>query len=209
MRRFVTALLLAGLGAAVGIAEVESWLPPPVAEGVAQQLDGRLRRIGDGAAPANALELSRQAVDALRAELEDWGVDGIVERAPDLTRLGVPRAESPLLDAMARYQVCNMALMLTFEEPANGDDAELRRRASVGLTAVTMAILRLREPFHAAGGDDAAIESFLTRAEMEPVLQKLQADAEIRRQTERSCDPIVTPLIAEPLRRLGAPAPQP
>ena len=82
--------------------------------------------------------------------VDGWGVDGVLERAPELPGLEIAAAEDPFLDAMARYQVCNLLLALQLEDPAYREDMNIRITSVFGLSAVT-GVERLAQAHHGQG----------------------------------------------------------
>jgi hypothetical protein len=96
------------------------------------------------------------------------------------------------LDAMARYQVCNMALALQLADPRADAD---RRGAAIGLTAVTMAVLYLRQPYVSRGNDPDGIRTFMVSERMEQaVAELLKGDAAVRAHVESKCEPLLASL---------------
>jgi len=178
-----------------------SWLPPEIAEGVAQQLAGRLKEAGlaGKADDAHLLAGARKMVAAMRADLERRGEDGIAELAPSFSGFELPRAGQRELDLMSRYNVCNLVLLRQWEDPAFRDDLNARMTSTLGLTAVTLVIVYLRDPFVAGGGDPGAIEKHLTDPRLEPIATRIQTEAELLAAVEKRCQPVVTALISGPL----------
>lgn len=172
-----------------------SWLPPEVEESAARQLAERVGEIGVGRTDETRLAASRQLVARVRERLESWGEKGVVERAPGLAELDVPASGRPALDAMARYQVCNMLLMIQLQDPRFADDEDAKMTSVTGLTAFTLAVVYLRRPAHEAGDDDPGIEAFLTSAEMETVLERIQSEPEARGRAEGECDAPLSALL--------------
>jgi hypothetical protein len=99
---------------------------------------------------------------------------------------------------MARYQLCNMVLMIQLQDPdfANNEDAKMS--SVTGLTAFTLAVLYLRHPFLEAGGNDGEIEAFLTSERMESVLETIQTEPAARAHAATQCTPTLMALV-EPL----------
>lgn len=197
--------LLLSLPAAGGAAAAQqaSWLPPRVAEGAAQQLAERMRLLSAGESDGErVLAGARELVDAIAGVITEWGVDGVLARAPEQTAFEIPSAGDRYLDAMARYQVCNLLLFVQLQDPAFQDDANAKVTSVFGLSAVTLALLSLREPFLADGGDETAIEAHLTGPALEPALAAVQGDPEARASVEERCGKVVVELIEEPLARL-------
>jgi hypothetical protein len=181
-----------------------AWLPPQVAEGAALQLAERMRLLGEAEPDeARLLEAARRVVGSMVEVLHAWGVDGVLERAPDPPGLEIAAAGDALLDAMARYQICNLLLALQLEDPAYREDMNARITSVFGLSAVTLAVVRLREPFHAGGGDDAAIEAHLAGPALEPLFAAIQQEPQTRARAEEGCEPVVFALLEEPLSQLG------
>jgi hypothetical protein len=179
----------------------QPWLPPEVAEGAAQQLAARLKQAGlaGDADDARLLSGARKMVAAMRADLEQRGESGLAALAPAFTGFELPAAGQRELDLMGRYNVCNLVLLRQLEDPAFSDDANARMTSTVGLTAVTLVIVYLREPFVAGGGDPGAIERHLTDPRLEPIATRIQTEAELLAAVEKSCQPVVTALLAGPL----------
>jgi hypothetical protein len=96
---------------------------------------------------------------------------------------------------MARYQICNMVLMLQLQDPARAADQDAKLTSVTGLTAFTLAVIYLRLPFLQSGGDEAEIESFLTSASMAKVLEKIEKDAALREHAGSQCTPPLTALM--------------
>jgi hypothetical protein len=202
--RFGTLLLVLGLP----MAAQPSWLPPRVADGMATQLAGRMRELVPGEPDdARLLAGARQVVAAMAKELDRWGVEGVVERAPSFAGVPLPAADNRYLDAMARYQLCNAVLFVQSEDPAFRDDRNTRTTSVFGLSAVTMAIVRLREPFVAADGDPGAIEAHLTSPAFESVVAALQTEPKIRSAVEAGCQPVTVALLENPLSGLDRDGP--
>lgn len=187
-----TLICFPALTLALAVAQA-GWLPPEVEDGAARQLASRISEIGAGESDETRLAGAQQLVGVLRERLESWGEKGVISRAPSFPELGIPESGRRRLDAMARYQVCNMVLMLQLRNPASAEDQNAKVTSVTGLTAFTLAVLYLRLPFLQSGGDDAQIEAFLTSASMTTVLEKMQSDAALRRHAERQCTP---PLLA-------------
>jgi hypothetical protein len=172
-----------------------SWLPPEVEEGAARQLAARVAEIGVGSSDESRLAGARQLVSRVRDRLESWGEKGTLDRAPGFPELKLPDAGPPALDAMARYQTCNMILMIQLQDPELADDADAKMTSVTGLTAFTHAVVYLRRPFLAAGGDDDAIEAFLTSETMESVLGRIQNEPGVREHVEGQCTPPLMALV--------------
>ncbi|KAB2959991.1 MAG: hypothetical protein F9K16_12020 [Thermoanaerobaculia bacterium] len=192
------------LAAAVAPAAAAGWLPAGAEEATARQLAGRL--VEAGLAPGETPEVlsaSREMVAHMIATIERWKVAGTRERAPEFPGLELPPAGEPHLDAMARYQVCTMALMIQHGDSAFDDDLNARLTASLGLTALTLAVVRLREPFVRQGGTDAQIEAALTSAAHEKILTGIQEDPAVRAHVEKQCTPVTVALLSDAIGRMA------
>jgi len=189
-------LVTAGIGLAAMAWAADPWLPEAVEQGLTQQLAERLTPL-EVRSPAGA---AAEAVAGVRQVLEAWGEAGVRAHAPSFTGFEVPAASSPILGTMASYHVCNLALFVELAGPEPSTDRARRRRASVGLTAVSMAVLRLRQPLLAGGGSAADIEVLLAGPEMEPILDRLQAEPELLAATLRTCDALLDELAGPPKR---------
>jgi len=183
-------LVTVGIGLAATARAEDPWLPEPVEQGLTRQLAERLNPL-EVKSPADA---AAAAVASVKQVLDAWGEEGVRAHAPSFTGFAVPAGANPILGTMARYHVCNMALFVELAGTEPSTDLARRRRASVGLTAVTMAVFRLRQPLVAGGGSSADMEALLAGPEMEPILDRLQAEPELLAATLRSCDALLEEL---------------
>jgi hypothetical protein len=185
-----------------GLAQAQAaWLPPSVEAGVTRQLADRLATLpmGGRTPPTEAQRLTRaqDAVSKLRAVFEGWGVSGTTAKAPALDGVGVPASKDRLLDAMGRYQVCNFVLALQLDPNGHPDDFNLQFTGVLGLTAGTMAVLYLRQPFVAAGGSQQAIEAHLTNEAMQALGARVQRDPKLLERAQAGCSPVVVELVTK------------
>lgn len=189
---------------AVAAPHQASWLPPELADAVVQQLAERIALVPemfDGREPSaeQRLAVARRMIGEMAGVITGWGVEETLARAPEITAVKIGPAGNPYLDAMARYQVCNMLLYLQLRDPAYNEDVNIRVTSVFGLSAVTLAVLSLREPLVAGGGDPATIEAHLSGPMLEPALQALQTDAARRARVEAECRPTIIALLEKPL----------
>lgn len=172
-------------------AMAQEWLPRPVRDGLVTQLAERLGAVSEPGDPKAWVDQAGQVVDAVRAQLDDWAVEGTLQRAPIFAGLSFPKHENRYLDAMARYQLCATPMFLQYERST---EARLRRGSAMRLTATTLAVLRLRQPFAEGGGHNQAIEAHLTGAAMERVFEGVQSQPALMEAVNGECDPLVDAL---------------
>jgi hypothetical protein len=179
------------------IAAQEPWLPSQIEQGLADQLAERLTAVDPGKTPDQAAirQAAVRAVQAAARQLGAWTDRVAVEKAPVFPQINWVKATERHLDAMGRFQVCNLTLFPQFE---SGSDPGSRRAGALGLTAITMAIVRLRQPFLAAGGNHDAIEAFLTSAAMAAVLEDVQKQAALQAHVKTQCAPVLRELLGTP-----------
>lgn len=186
------------------LAAESPWLPPPVAEGAARQLAERLSSAApSGPTAEEQVVRARRFVADVSRELETWGTAGVLARAPELPQIALPSAGEPHLDAMGRFQACNLLLFRQFVDPAFADDADARSNAALGLTAVTLAIVYLRQPYLDHGGDVSAIEGYLTGEEISVAFDRIQSQEGLLGELQERCDPLLGRLFAETGERQG------
>ena len=186
-------MLAALLAVSVAATAQENWLPPPVEDGAIDQLAGRLAAISRPRDPRGLTEGARKLVLAVRGQLDAWTLAGTLKRAPAFPRLELPAAPERYLDAMGRYQICNVVLLRQFE---SGADDDSRRVGALGLTAITLAMLHLRQPYMANGGSNEGLEAFLTSAPMAGLLEKMQGTPALLSHVETECEPVVQDLLS-------------
>ena len=194
----LTAALAVGSNAAASAKAEEErpWLPADAKEDMARAHAERLGEIAVPGTDAQRLERARKAVHRQIARVESWGEEGVVQRAPDLSRLDMPSSGDRLLDAMGRYQMCNAILFMRHLGRGRETDPAARLSAAEGLTGITLAVLYLGRPFFAKG-TTAPVEGFLTGKPMEAVLDRVQDQADLREYADRQCRPLVSALTAE------------
>jgi hypothetical protein len=204
MKSFVSVLALVCLPARGLIAADDAWLPARVADNAARQLAERLEKIGlGGADDGKRLSGARRMIAAMAEELDHWGVRGLLDRTPRFAAVVLPASGGPALDSMVRYQMCNLVLLRQLEDPAFADDENALLTSTLGLSAVTLAILRLRQSFLDRGGEAAEVERVLTSPRLEPIVEGIQKETALRRHVESRCQPVVVELLSGPLERLG------
>lgn len=202
LRRLLAAAFAATLsaGAPPLVAQSPTWLPAPVEDGAARQLADRLLALGEPTSDAErVLGGAREMVRRMRDAVDGWGADGALRRAPAFADLAVPGAAQPALFAMGSWSICNLDLYLRYDEAIRAGDAGAALAPALGLTAVTMVILRLREPFVAAGGVQPQIEAHLTSPEFEALLASIQGSEPLRAAARDGCAPALRELLAGPL----------
>jgi hypothetical protein len=160
-----------------------------------EQLVSRLEAIGPSPVEDRAaLKAGMQSVvRQVRARLEAWGERGVLDRAPAFPKIGLPAATEPHLNAMGRYQACNWVLM---NQQGERYDRETRRNGAVASTAVTLAVIYLRQPFLKHGGGSEQIEAFLTGAAMDRAFKQVMANEEWVLYVEQQCQPLITEMFA-------------
>jgi hypothetical protein len=193
----MAAVLALGPGAPVRAQEKGDWMPPEAEEIAVRQFTGLLGEAEGKAPDAGPLtERARAAVRRQRARLESWGEKGLLQQTPDLAKLEMPTSGDAVLDAMARYQMCNAILYMRHLDRARETDPAARLAATEGVNAVTLAVLYLGRPF-LVSGKQAQVEGFLTSPEMEAILGRIQDQAELREYTAGQCRPMVSALVAD------------
>ena len=181
------------------VAAQAPWLPPQVEQGLADQLAERLAAVNTGKTPDQAAirQAAGRAVQSMARRLGTWTDVVAVEKAPLFPQIKWVKGSPRHLDAMGRFQVCNLALFPQFE---SGGDPGSRRSGALGLSAVTLAIIRLREPFLAGGGNHEAIEAFLTSAPMAAILETVQKQPALQAHVQTQCAPVLRELLGPPAK---------
>jgi hypothetical protein len=178
-----------------------SWLPPPAETAAVEQLADRLSTLpaGDGPAltPQDRLQRARTAVGIFRSTFETWGLDGTVSRAPRLDAISLPSSDNRLLDAMGRYQFCNLVLALQVAPAGRATSFNRQFTGVMGLTGITLAVVYLRQPFLAAGGTDEELEAYMTGPAMEAVASRVQDEPALLDRARAGCSPIVVELVTK------------
>jgi hypothetical protein len=178
----------------------EDWLHPAGAEVVVDGLVERMKPIGDNRPvdEAQLREVARNTVSLIGARLSAWGEKTVMEHAPALEPLALPRAGQPHLDAMARYFACAAVYeVLHLRGRFAKSDRNVRVQAAMAPASISLASLYLRHRYLAAGGTDARMEAFLSGPPMEPVIEKIQDSDTLLESSHEQCRPLVTWLVHE------------
>lgn len=170
------------------------WLPPSMTERLTAQLVERFETIhGKRAADRDGLtNATRTRVERLRAVVNAWRVDAIVDRAPKPAGITLPSTGNVHLDAMRRYQLCSAVQMQEYE---SGQVIDVRQRAAGALTGLTVLQARLIDPFLRAGGTEAQVEAALTGHPMRDALMRMLAEPALLNHVQTTCAPTVTELL--------------
>lgn len=170
------------------------WLPADVAEGLTQQLADRVETAAGKAAANRAehIEGARVRVRNLRTVISGWSVTSIMGRAPKPERVSLPTTGNPHLDATVRYHLCNMVLMLHFEQ---GQTFQERQAGALGLTGLAVLQVRLLSPYLAGDGKTANVEAALTSAPLAAILSDIQRDTTLLAQVRTACAPVLADLL--------------
>jgi hypothetical protein len=174
-----------------------SWFPPDLELALARQLTSRLAKIApvpvweEGGVSGGA----RMSIRMLAKILGSWTDAEVVARAPVFPDLTLPLSNQRHIDAMARYQVCSLMLLSQFE---SGKDVEAQRKAALGVTAMTMAVERLRAPYMATGGTARTLNAFLTSSSMVRTLDDIRKKPELAAHVERQCALVLQELLFKP-----------
>lgn len=197
MRQYAVLVLLTCLAGAA-LAAPQDWLPPDFERASVGMLVPRLTALGAaGPGADNAEAAALASARAVPERVDGWGEAGALKRAPALRGVGLPKAPQRHLEAMARYFTC--IAVYEVMSSRNGFAAEpaaarlSAAKASFGLTVVTVF---LRHHYQRETGlADETIEAFLTGKSMEPVLERLQADAGLLAASYAECRPVVAALV--------------
>lgn len=186
-------------------AKPPGWLPVAVESALADQLAERfgLLRKG-GSQEQDDRDEAAAFTRSLRDVVAGWGVHGALDKAPSFPDLALPPLDDRYLDAMQRYSICNLLLLRQIVHPDFAEDFNARFTGTLGLTGLSLAILRLREPFIAAGGTDEKIEQAMTRPALEAAGQLIQSDDAARAAAEAACQPVLLKILEQPMRDFSA-----
>ncbi len=179
----------------------ETWLPAGPENELVRQLAERMTAIpvADGVPITETVrrDRARQAVRTLRGVFDAWGLEGTLARAPKLAGVPVPASSNRLLDAMGRYQLCTFVLALQIAPEHEPSDFNLRFTGVMGMTATTMAVVYLRQPFVAAGGTAEAMEAHMTSDAMEALGARLQREPDLLARAQNGCAPVVIEMLTK------------
>jgi hypothetical protein len=174
-------------------AETE-WLPPEVAEAMAQQLTVNIRAVDrDGeVAPGDSLNSARLGIAGMVDRIDSLGLDRMLELAPDFEGIDLPPSGQPHLDAIARYGICSFSLDAVYmdESPREGG---LEQRVTAAVMSISIPVISsfFRHHYLAAGTTDEAAKDFLAGEALNTISAEIQTSADLLQSTMNRC---ATPL---------------
>ena len=175
------------------------WLPPEAAEHAASLMTGRLVKLGLVADEVTGQTLARFVVDALRIRLTTLGESGVVQRAPDMSHLGLPPANHVHIDALARYFMCAVSFEVLHARGAFAKAPKPQRReAALAAGSFTVVGGYLGYQYVAAtGGTEQQIRAFMIGEAMEQITSRMQDNAEVLGKTYDNCRPTLVALLGD------------
>ncbi len=192
MRRTAAIPLLAVLAAAPAAAQVE-WMTEEMEQAAAGGLVIRMAEVGVGI-PGTLEEQANQSLALIRditGRIDDWGIDGVIERAPTIPEVELPEFSNPLISTMASYGLCGLML-----EPESATARDERVASVLGEYFVMLVSAYLRDWLVDTGGDDAELQAELGSEEMNRISREVRLDEEKLGAVRRECGPMFLALFA-------------
>lgn len=177
---------------AAPVAAATDWFPPQFEEGATRQLAARLVEIGVAGESGEEERMrgSRQVVLKIVDRVDEWGLEGVLERVPELSEIEFPPTAEPPLAAVARLGACSLPL-----DPARYDTDD--RKFTVAAAEVSVAIVSafLRHRLLAAGTTDEQMAAYLASDEMNQLSYDVQTDEELSAYVWEECGPVFAALL--------------
>jgi hypothetical protein len=171
------------------------WLSAAMYDGLVQQLAERLEQIDLDWSLERRRNAAATVVNRLRARLAQMTHEDVHRRAPALASLKLPAVEDPRFEAIVRYQMYNAADFVAYERRAREPSEDARIAIVMRLTALTTTVLYLREGYMRAGGTEQQLERFLADKAFEPIVERLQRDAQLLQEMQAECAPVIKVLL--------------
>lgn len=190
MRRYVPLAVLMLLGV-LPVGAQTDWFPPRFEVGAASQLVARVAEIGVEGTGTDEERVTRARgmIRDLATRIDDWGLDGVLELAPELAEIDLPEIEDRTVVAIARYGICSLPL---HPELVTTDNE--RMFIALGEMSVAVVSTFLRHRFIEAGGTDEQLAALLETERMNQLSYDIQEDAERRNYVAAECGPMFTAL---------------
>jgi hypothetical protein len=171
-----------------------------MAEVVIGQLADRLQKtdLGKPLNPEQAKGAAQVGITLLRQRVESWGEQGLLRRVPPLAEFGLPRSKQGPLDASARVFLCLAVYEVMHARAAFATaPPDARLEAAMASASLNLAVLYLRHRFLAGGGTDDQLQAFVTGADAEAALGRIQDRPPLLDRAFGQCRPLVAALIAD------------
>jgi hypothetical protein len=174
------------------------WLPPELESSAAAALVARLGEAGI-APPGSDEERMQGALKVLRdltATIDRWGLEGVVQRAPEFPQIDHPEFADPIVATVAGYGFCSLPL-----HPELVTTRDEKLTVVLGEYAVMMVSAFLRHRFLADGGTDEDLRALLATDEMNQLSYDIQVDEAKRNYVLAQCGPWFEEMFGEGARR--------
>lgn len=162
------------------------WFPPEAAEDAASQMIERFTNAGIELpnSEEDKLERARATIGKLVTRVDAWGLKGVVENAPTLAKIELPKFNSRIISAIAIYGMCSMPL-----DPDLVDTAEEKSVVVLGEITVTIISAYLRHQYLARGGTEEALAESLSSESMNRLFYEIQSVEDTRNYIATECSP--------------------
>lgn len=191
MRQAVRLGLVLLLLAGPALAETD-WFPPQFEEGATRQLANRLVEIGvaGDSSEEERMLASRQIVLNLVERVDQWGLEGVLQHAPELTGVEFPPTAQEPLSAVARFGACSLPL-----DPARYETDDQKFTVAVAEVSVAIVSAFLRDRLLASGVTDEEMAAYLSSDEMNQLSYAIQTDEDLRDSVWEECGPVFVALL--------------
>ena len=199
-RHLILHSLLAIILATQATAAQFEWFPPEARESAAVDMAAKIAEIdlGTEVDDATRLQAARGFVADILSRLDEWGVEKLVEEAPDVSDLEFPPSDNRYLDAMARYGLCTYFLETNFADvAADADGPDFRLSAAMGLMSVSMVNLTLLHAYSEDGGSEEGFQTYFNSEAMNQFSQSLAENEGFLDYTSERCSPVLLAMLGK------------
>jgi len=192
-RSALATVVLAGLTLSPPMVASDSdWLPEPVRDAVAQELIQRMQPIETGPEidPEERFAAARRGVDDIVERLDSWGLDGLLDRSPDISALDFPPTRKAIPAAIGRWGACSLGL---YEELAENDEQLFY--IALSNVSVMMVSAYFRHAYLEDSGTDDELKVYLTSNAFAAIEAQMAENPDLRGEVNEQCGPALSALL--------------
>ncbi len=170
------------------LAAQATWFPPELEEAAGDAMMDRFEAAGVElpGSPFERRQGARRAIRDLTGRIDGWDLEGVIERAPALSRIVRPDfGGDEIVGAIASYGFCTLPL-----HPELVETEEERTMVVLGETAVMLVSVFLRDRYLETGGTDEELQELLASSQMDLLSETIQRDETLRQYVVDECAPM-------------------
>lgn len=162
------------------------WISQDRQEALARQLIERFKQVGIELPNAadDQLERGRTLIQKLVTRVDAWGLEGLIDNAPELAKIEMPEFDDRVITALAVYGACSIPLRPDLVNTASEKSVVVLGQMSVAIISAFLTHQHL-----ASGGTEKELAETLSNSEMDRLFYEIQSIEDTRNYIAMECGP--------------------